>query len=135
MDPVIKFAKDAPKELNVPAPSTSSAAATPSAMAAAMAQDAEMSIPKGGPYKGKNKIKNKKSKNKDDQGQKDDSTTTAEKRNIDAVPAHLYQSVPKKIKIENLRKLAFIAQIKKDKSFKKCCDALVKFLPVAEIVK
>ena len=41
----------------------------------------------------------------------------------------LYQSVPKKIKIEDLRKLAFIAQIEKDKSVKKCADAIVSFLP------
>ena len=35
------------------------------------------------------------------------------------------QLVPKKIRIEDLRKLVFIAQIEKDKSVKKSADAVI----------
>ena len=83
--------------------------------------DEVQKLTKGGPYKNK-KVKNE--------------VTSEEakptKGPVDEVSAHLYQLVPKKIKLEDLRKLAFIAQIEKDKSMKLCCEAVVNFLPVVK---
>ena len=118
VDPVIKFADKALKNFDA-------TPAGPSSMAACMAgssgSDEVQKVTKGGPYKNK-KVKN--------YVVSEEAKPT--KRVVDEVSAYLYQLVPKKIKIEDLRKLAFIAQIEKDKSIRLCCDALVNFLPVVK---
>lgn len=121
VQPVINFGDEAPQQKEDAIPSTSSTSVT--SVADRMAtEEANAGSDKGGPYKKKNKGQRKKVVKVND-----DTTNTAAEQ--DEVDAHLYQPVPKKIRIEDLRKLAFIAQIEKDKSIKKCADAITNFLP------